>query len=427
MTFPTNGGLSRYHPPMHVGIVGCGTAGPAAAIFLARAGHRVTVLERAPSLLPVGAGLLIQPTGMLALARLGVLEELLSLGSRVERLHGVTTSSRTILDLAYRDLREDLFGLGLHRGALFASLFSAMHAEGVEIRCGVRALAIESIGARPLVRDTDGAVHGPFDLLVVADGARSSLRPVSLNARERVYPYGAMWFVAQDPSNQYAGVLAQVYQGTSRMIGFLPTGRAAAAAPGGAAPPPLVSLFWSIRLDAVDELRRCGIEAWKTQVRTLTDRADPILDQIHDTSQLLPAAYHDVVMPRCVDFSRGPVVFLGDAAHAMSPQLGQGANLALVDAMTLAECVDAHPDLRRSLAEFDRLRHANIRYYQFASRWLTPLFQSGYEFLTPLRDLAMGPMCRMGWTRRRMLESLVGVKTGLMPWATRPAPRLRNL
>ena len=62
---------------MKAAVVGCGTAGPAAALWLARQGHEVRVLERSPELLPVGAGLLLQPLGLCALARLGVLPEVL--------------------------------------------------------------------------------------------------------------------------------------------------------------------------------------------------------------------------------------------------------------------------------------------------------------------------------------------------------------
>lgn len=404
---------------MHVGIVGCGTAGPAAAIFLARAGHRVTLLERAVTLRPIGAGLLIQPTGMLVLARLGVLDQLLSLGARIDRLHGVTTRGRAILDLAYRDLREDQFGLGLHRGALFAALLHAMQAEDVEIHTNIQAIAIESIGSRALVRDSRTALHGPFDLLIVADGARSALRPASLHASVRQYPYGALWFVAEDTANEYGGVLAQVYCGTSRMIGFLPTGRATSGSPR------LVSVFWSLRVADADTIHERGVDAWKDEVRAVTNRAEPILEQIEDTRELILAAYHDVVMRRPCDFVHGPVVYLGDAAHAMSPQLGQGANLALVDAMTLADCVESATNIRTALAEYVRRRRANVAYYQFASRWLTPVFQSGLDWTSPVRDRVMGPMCRFGWTRRQMLEALAGVKTGMMPWKRGEAPRMK--
>ena len=73
---------------MNVGVVGCGTGGPAAAVLLARQGHRVEVFEQEPSPGPVGAGLLLQPTGMAVLERLGVLERVRACADPVRRIHG---------------------------------------------------------------------------------------------------------------------------------------------------------------------------------------------------------------------------------------------------------------------------------------------------------------------------------------------------
>lgn len=74
--------------PMHVAIVGYGTAGQAAALLLARDGHRVEVFERAPAPGPVGAGLLLQPSGLQALWEIGLLDAAFAHGAIVERLHG---------------------------------------------------------------------------------------------------------------------------------------------------------------------------------------------------------------------------------------------------------------------------------------------------------------------------------------------------
>ena len=82
------------------------------------------------------------------------------------------------------------------------------------------------------------------------------------------------------------------------------------------------------------------------------------------------------------------LVFLGDAAHATSPQLGQGANLAMIDAVTFADCVAAAPDAAYSAA---RRRHLN--YYQFMTRALTPFFQSDSRLLAVVRDLTF-PLAR---------------------------------
>jgi 2-polyprenyl-6-methoxyphenol hydroxylase-like FAD-dependent oxidoreductase len=104
------------------------------------------------------------------------------------------------------------------------------------------------------------------------------------------------------------------------------------------------------------------------------------------------------------------LVLIGDAAHATSPQLGQGTNLALEDARVLASCVSACRDLETALQRFHTERIDHVRYYQLASWGLTPFFQSSFLGLSPLRDLLMGPVCRFPPTRRLMLTTLAGVQ-----------------
>lgn len=357
-------------------MIGCGTGGPAAALFLARQGHDVAIFERVPDPGPVGAGILVQPTGMAVLARLGLLEAVLARGARVDRLYGETSYGRVVLDLAYADLRPGLFGLGVHRGTLFAALYDAVRAQGI-----------------PVHTDTPvGAIPAGYDLVVVAAGARSTLRPE--DAVVRPYPWGALWTTIPDPTGRWAGVLSQRYRDTRQMLGFLPSGT-----PPGAAEP-VVSLFWSIRADALEAWRARGLDAWKVELLALVP--DLPVEQLREP---VFAPYFDV---RMYPWQRGNVVWIGDSAHAMSPQLGQGANLALIDAMVLADCV-----AEGRLADYSARRRPHVGFYQFASRWLTPFFQSSFPILAPARDLVAGPLHAWGWYRRQMLGSLAGAKTGI--------------
>ncbi len=95
----------------HVAIVGYGTGGQAAALALARHGHSVEVFERVPDPGPVGAGFLLQPTGLQALWRLGLLDEACALGAPVARLHGETPEGRAVMDMHYADLDVRLSGV----------------------------------------------------------------------------------------------------------------------------------------------------------------------------------------------------------------------------------------------------------------------------------------------------------------------------
>jgi 2-polyprenyl-6-methoxyphenol hydroxylase-like FAD-dependent oxidoreductase len=403
--------------PLDVAIIGLGTAGAAAAVFLARAGHRVTLFERVPEPSAVGAGIMLQPTGQAVLAHLGLLDRVLARGARVDRLRADTTEGRALFDLAYADVGEGVFGVGLHRGVLFETLFAAVRAEPVDLRLGVSIarVGLHQRGRRALVDDR-GLRHGPYDLVVIADGARSALHADDGPTKHVAhYPYGALWFVGPDPEGARTGVLRQFVRGTERMIGLLPTG----LGPGGSGAP-LVSLFYSLPVEGAERWA-AGFSAWKEEVETLAPPAAPLVAQIERPEQVLFAVYHDTVMRRW----DGPgLVHLGDAAHAMSPQLGQGANLALVDALVLATCVAESPSLEEALPAYTERRRRHLGFYQLASRWLTPLFQSDLAPLGLARDLFMPLAGRLPFVQRMMVESMTGTMTGLFapPLALSAAP-----
>ena len=250
---------------MKIGIVGCGTGGAAAALFLKRQGHAIEVFERVPDPGNVGAGILMQPTGMQVLEKLGLLTPFLAYGDRVAGLTGYLASGRQVFELDYADHDVETFGVGAHRGMLFRLLFDALAGASVPVRTGVEIVSQrQEADGSSLLLDNEAETHGPFDLVIVADGARSTLRSqVPIPARVHRFPWGVLWLIVPDPGGLYQGRLNQYFDSTRIMMGLLPTGRAFAELDG----PPLVSMFWSVHRDAVASWRQAGLEAWKAEVR----------------------------------------------------------------------------------------------------------------------------------------------------------------
>lgn len=387
---------------LEVAIVGAGTAGPAAAIFLARAGHRVRLFERAPVNLPVGAGFLLQPTGMKVLAELGLLEELLPHTQKIERLHCLDRRERALLDLHYCHVAEGLCGAGTHRATLLNVLLNAAEAAGADVQWNRPIVRLERQGGeRPRLVDAEGRVEGPFDLVLLCDGAQSTLRAQSgIGCQATRYPWGALWFIGKRPPELAADTLWQRVGSTRELVGFLPTGTR----------DDLVSLFWSIRLDRVAAWRQGNLDTWKREVLALAPQAAGLLDQIGSHAQLSVAAYHDVRMRR---WNNDRVAVLGDAGHALSPQLGQGVNLALMDASELAKALREGSTLESALNRYSAQRKAHLGFYQLATRWLTPLFQSDATALGFMRDVALPLAQRIPWVRKQMILTMAGYKTGL--------------
>ncbi len=385
---------------MNVAVVGLGFAGSALALALSRRGHTVTVYEQAVEPSPIGAGILIQPTGMHVLKRLGLLDACRERGAVVDRLRCRTARGATLFNLPYGSLREDLHGLGMHRGSLFEVLFGALQRTDVDIKTGVEIVDVQGGG---LLLDASGRGFGPHDLVVVANGAQSKLRSsASLSCRATPYPWGALWFVGSDPNGVFDGELAQVVQGTRRMLGFLPSGRDPAGNR-------CVSLFWSVRVDRAQTVS-ADLPRLLGTIRSYEPRSEFLLEQIRSPGDLLCARYVDVRMGRI----RGAnLVVIGDAAHATSPQLGQGTNLALMDAIALADRIGKGAVTGAVLAEYVSSRRHHVKYYQWASRWLTPVFQSGLSWLGPIRDRLLPLVGRFKWLQRQMLLTLAGVKRGL--------------
>lgn len=385
---------------LRIAIIGYGTAGQALAVALSREGHAVDVFERVPVPGPVGAGFLLQPTGLSVLWELGLLDAALEHGAVVRRLYGETIAARPVMDMRYRELHPALFGLGLQRGALFEMLDAAW-TQSRRIHCGCGIVHVDH--DRGLLRDAQGDTHGPFDLVVVADGSASQLRAqIGEIVFDRPYPWGAQWCLVPAGDWSWSDELRQRYRHARRMVGMLPVG----TRPGDSIR--RLSFFWSLPADGLADAGRDAAR-WRAEVAEIWPDAAQCLQTTAVPEGLAQARYRDTVVRH---WHRGRAVLVGDAAHAMSPQLGQGVNMALADALALRDALRLASTLPDALDAYQRVRRRHLGIYHFWSRWLTPLFQSEHDRIASLRDLLFHPLSRVPGGRGQSLRVLTGTRSG---------------
>lgn len=394
---------------LEIGIAGAGPAGLAAALFLHRAGHRVTVFERFEKPAPIGSGLILQSTGLTVLAALGLLDEIAQLGSRIDRLHGADAKSgRTVLDVRYGARAGGRFGLAVHRAALFGVLHRAIEREGVTIETGVDLGGVE-VGIGKAALSSGGRSTGSFDLVIDASGSRSKLRRFAFHPEEpRPLAYGAFWASLSWHGDGFQeNALLQRYDKASVMISVLPIGRPEHGAER------MAAFFWSLKPDEAGRVRAAGLDAWKERVLGLWPECQVFTDQIDSFEQLTLAGYghHTLKLP-----VGRRLAIIGDAAHSASPQLGQGANMALLDAAALAHAIEYAATVDDALDAYARARRVHVRVFQALSFLFTPFYQSDSTLLPFLRDRMMATIAKIPPAPRFLASMVAG--TTVDPFAS---------
>lgn len=397
--------MAKMGKSLDIAIAGCGPAGLAAALFLSRAGHRITLFDQFAEPRPLGSGLILQPTGLAVLSELGLYPQIRSLGQRIDRLYGrVASTKRMVLDVRYAALGSDMFGLAVHRSALFSVLHDAVRREGIAMETGRRVVAMEQVShSRRRVVQDGGRSFGPFDLVIDALGVRSTLTSSFDRAGKprRDLAYGALWASVPWPKEGFdPHSLEQRYERANTMVGVLPIGSIEKSGPD------LAALFWSIKPTAYQQWLNEGMDAWKERVRTLWPETEPLLASIQGPEDLTLARYcHSTLANPTIPGA----VAIGDSAHAASPQLGQGANMALLDARALALALEEAPDVDSALQAYARARHPHVRFYQALSLGFTPAYQSDSRILPLLRDWVIAPATRLPGIRKFVAASVAGI------------------
>lgn len=353
-------------------IIGAGIGGLAAALALQRGGHRVRVYEQAPALGEVGAGLSISPTGALGLKSLGLFPEFCGLAHAVDRQVVRHYATGRKLAEVPRGLRlAEQYGEGyyvVHRADLHGLLARAVLGNDPQaIETGASFIALEQDGKGVTARFADGRT-ARGEVLIGADGVRSAVRsrlfgpeevrftgyvawrglvPAERVPPEALDPPGQLFIGPQHLINRY------LVRG-GRLLNFVAFAEKSGWEEEG----------WSI--PALQGELAAEFRGWHPHVTRIIEVVPP--------EQLFKWAL--CARSPLMRWVAGRAALLGDAAHPILPYLGQGAVLAIEDAVVLGRTFRAAPNIEEALARYEAARVGRARFVVERSKAQAPKFQS---------------------------------------------------
>jgi 2-polyprenyl-6-methoxyphenol hydroxylase-like FAD-dependent oxidoreductase len=357
----------------HIGIVGGGIGGIAAAVALRQAGIDAVVYEKAAQLCEVGAGMMLWPNATRVLREMGLLESVLVRSGPNTHFLVRVSCGKILMNIALGQF--DVPAVCTRRTDLLSVLLAALPPECVRLGCELQDLEQSEGKVRLYFK---GGLVKEHDAVIGADGIRSRVRSKLFGGSDPIYRGYTVWRgLAQYDCNAVpAGCNSETW-GAGKRFGILNTGHRRFTWYATSNVPPH-------HLDAA-----CGR---KRELQQMFDGwHEPIANFIDatDESDILKNRACDFAPLRC--WGRGMVTLLGDAAHSCTPNLGQGGCMALEDALVLAKCMNREPCLRTALREYESLRYQRTRRIQKRSRligrigqWQNPVFVTGRHVVTSL-------------------------------------------
>lgn len=357
---------------LELGIVGAGIGGLSAALALQRAGFRVRVLEQAPQLGEVGAGLSLSPTAAHALNHLGLHSTLAQLAYHPEdQCVRHFADARPLVWINRGSSLVERYGERyylIHRADLHDALAAAVRANDPQaIELGKRCRRVSQDAAGVTIEFVEGGTRR-FDALIGADGSRSIVRQDIFGALEPQYTGYIAWRglvpmeqvppeILQPPSGVFVGpghLVNRYPVRGGKLLNFVAFAERQAWTEEG----------WSIRSTREELLEE--FTGWTSWVRRLMELVTP--------SQLFKWGLFD--REPLPGWTKGRITLLGDAAHPVLPFLGHGAVLAIEDGVVLARAFSASTSIEEAYERYEAARRERAAFVVLESRKAGKMFHA---------------------------------------------------
>jgi 2-polyprenyl-6-methoxyphenol hydroxylase-like FAD-dependent oxidoreductase len=376
---------------MKIAISGAGIAGLTAAIAFKRAGYETTIFEAAPHLKPVGAGLGLAPNAIKGLAALGIADDIVPLGRKLPYLR-ILDRKGGIISENDSKLISEKFGLDnftIHRHSLHEALLS--HVDPASIIQGKKAVGIENKGKKLVLSFADNTTY-EADYLVVADGINSLLRSkIAPEGMKRYAGYTCWRGVVEDAGSLAEG--ASETWDTNGRFGIVPLA-------GG-------KIYWFACIKSVADNPEYNAFTAQDLAKHYSKFHHPIPEILSKASKY-PLIHNDIYdLAPLQHYAFGNILLVGDAAHATTPNMGQGACQAIEDAATLLTGLKEDQPLEQVFAEFENKRMERTQYVISQSRIIGKIAQTDSALLATLRNalLRISPAS----AREKQFEKLYNV------------------
>jgi len=353
-------------------IAGGGIGGLVTAIALQRAGLNVTVFERVKEQQEVGAGLTLWANAMQALQKIGLPELLPSIGQPLLRSCILSWRGDILSETPMKALAEryDTPLMAVHRADLLAALLKAVGDHVVQSGVACTGFRQDEAGVR-LQLASGEEVTG--DLLVGADGIHSSIRAQLFGvARPRYAGYTAWRGVVSTTPEGWNEQVATETWGNGKRFGLVPLSQG--------------RIYWFATRNAPEGTPDPQAGRKERLLKLFSTCHAPVTDMIEATDE--SAILHNDIYdrPPLAHWSKGRVTLLGDAAHAMTPNLGQGAGQAIEDALVLATCLATESTVASALQAYERQRLTRANTIVQRSQRLGQVFQWERPLATWMRN-----------------------------------------
>jgi len=359
-----------------ISIIGGGIGGLTLAVALQRKGFSVTVYEHAPQIKPLGAGLALAANAVKALAEIGISNEVIGAGKVIRKMAIKDPQGRVLNETDSEKISRQ-FGVinnfTIHRADLHQVLLSFLQ-EGT-VQLGKACINFHQTETGVTINFSDGS-STTTDCVVACDGIHSVFRTKFLPESKPRYAGYTCW----------RGVIDDLPDG------FDPEETSETWGPGcrfGIAPISNNRVYWFACINAKenDEMMRSFTK--RDLLTYFGDFHFPVPEILKQTKEA-QLIWSDIIDLKPIDqFAFGNIVLMGDAAHATTPNMGQGACMAIEDAATLSNCLVKYPTIYEAFKHFEQKRIKRTTKIVNGSWSLGKVAQLQNPFLGKLRNAAI--------------------------------------